>query len=93
MFVTDGYQASIFTGVHEPKTTCFTYELLMSFGRSLCDSLVLNDNKSSGKMADFNDPSVCMSAAILNRLRSVTSGHTCLCQFENTREYGVPHCF
>ena len=65
----------------------------MSLGRSPCDSLVLKDDKSSVKVADFNDPSMCMYAAILNRLRSVTSGHTCFCQFENTCEYGAPHCF
>ena len=34
----------------------------MSFGRSPCDSLVLKDDKSSVKVADFNNPSMCVCA-------------------------------
>ena len=34
----------------------------MSLGRNPCDSLVLKDDKSCVKVADFNDPSVCMYA-------------------------------
>ena len=60
----------------------------MSLGSSPCDSLVLKDDKS-----DFNNPSMCVYAAILNRLRSVTSGRTRFCQFENTCEHGTPRCF
>ena len=41
----------------------------MSLGRSPCD-------KSSVKVADLKNPSICVYAAILNRLRSVTSGHS-----------------
>ena len=52
----------------------------MSLHRSLCDSLVLKDDKSSVKVADFNDPSMRMYAAILNRLWSVSSGYTRFCQ-------------
>ena len=44
----------------------------MSLGRSPCDSLVLKDDKSSVKVDDFNDPSMCLYAVILNQLRSVT---------------------
>ena len=65
----------------------------MSLGRSLCDSLFLRDDKSSAKVADFNDPPMCVYAAILNQLRSVMSGHTRFCQFENTRERGASRCF
>ena len=65
----------------------------MSLGRSLCDSLVLKDDKSSVKVADFNNPSMCVYATVLNRLRSVTSGHTHFCQFKNTHEHGAPRCF
>ena len=65
----------------------------MSLGRSPCDSLVLKDDKAFVKVAGFNNPSMCVYAAILNRLRSVTSSHTRFCQFENTREHGAPHCF
>ena len=53
----------------------------MFLGRSPCDPLVLKDDKSSVKVADFKDPSMCVYAAILNQLRSVTSGHTRFCQF------------
>ena len=38
----------------------------MFLGRSLGDSLLLKDDKSSVKVADFNDPSMCVYAAILN---------------------------
>ena len=65
----------------------------MSPGRSPCHSLVLKDDKAFVKVADFNNPSMFVYAAILNRLRSVTSGHTRLCQFKNTREHGASHCF
>ena len=65
----------------------------MSLGRSPCDSLVLKDDKSSVKVADFNHPSMCMYAAILNRLRSVTSSQTRFSQFENTREHVAPSCW
>ena len=81
-------QASIFTGVRESESPCFTYRLL-PLGRSPCDSLVLKDDASSVKVANFNTPSMCVYAAILNRLRSVTSGHTNFCQFENNRERGA----
>ena len=65
----------------------------MSRGRSPCDSLVLKVDKSNVKVADFNDPSMCVYAAILNCLRSVTSSHTRFCQFENTHEHGAQCCF
>ena len=58
-----------------------------------CDSLVLKDDKSSVKVADFNDPSMCVYAAILNWLRYVPSGHTCFCQLENACEHGAQCCF
>ena len=61
----------------------------MSLCRSPCDSLVIKDDKSSVKLADFNDSSMCVYAAILNRLQSVTSSHTCFCQFEKTHEHGA----
>ena len=38
----------------------------MFLGRSLGDSLLLKDDKSSVKVADFNNPSMCVYAAILN---------------------------
>ena len=63
----------------------------MSLGRSLCGSLVLKDDKSSVKVANFNDPSMCVYAAILNQLWSVTSSHTCFCQFENARCFWIRH--
>ena len=44
----------------------------MSLGRSPCDSLVLKDDKSIAKVADFNDS-------------PLTSGHTRYCQFKQTR--------
>ena len=65
----------------------------MSLGMRPYDSLVLEDDKSSVSEADFNDTSMCMYAAILNQLRSITSGHTHFCQFENTHKHGAPHCF
>ena len=65
----------------------------MSLGRSPCDSLVLKDDKSSVNVADFNDPSMCVYAAILNHLRLVTSDHTRFCQFENTCEHGASPAF
>ena len=55
----------------------------------MCVSIVLEYDQSSVKVADFNDPLMCVYAAILNRLRSVPSSHTRFCQFENNRE----HCF
>ena len=45
------YQASILTEIHE--TPCFTYGLLVSLGRSPCDSLFLKYDKSSVNVADF----------------------------------------
>ena len=57
----------------------------MSLGRSPCDSLVLKEDKSSDKVANFNNLSMCVYAAILNRLWSVMSDHTRFCQFKNTR--------
>ena len=79
----------------QPEVVLLSSQLTpdMSPGRSPCDSLVLNDDKSSVKVADFNDPSVCVYVAILNRLGYVPSGHTCFCQFENTCERGAPRCF
>ena len=38
-----------------------------------CDFLVLKDDNSSVKVANFNDPSMCVYAAILN-LASVRAG-------------------
>ena len=51
----------------------------MSLGRSPWDSLVLKDDKSNVKVANFNDPSMCVYAAILNQFWSVTSSHTHFC--------------
>ena len=39
----------------------------MFLGWSPCDSLVLKDDKSSVEVVDFNDPSMCVYAAILNQ--------------------------
>ena len=65
----------------------------MSLGRSPCDSLVLKDNKASVKVADFNNPSMCVCAAILNWLRSVTSSSTRFCQLKNTCDHSAPRYF
>ena len=45
----------------------------MSLGRSLCDYLVLKDSKSGVRGADFNDPSMCVYAAILNHLPDISN--------------------
>ena len=77
----------------QPEVILSPYHLTpyMSLGRSPCDSLVLKDDKSSVKVADFNDPSICVYAAILNRLGYLPSGHTCFGQFENTRCFWIQH--
>ena len=61
----------------------------MSLGRSPCDFLILKDDKSSVTVADFNNPSMCVYAVILNRLRPVASGHTRFCQFAAILGYGL----
>ena len=53
-------------GVCESETSRFTYGLLICSLVGVRDSLVLTDTKSSVKVADFNDPSMCVYAAILN---------------------------
>ena len=61
----------------------------MSLGRSPCDSLVLKDDKK-WPISTIHQR---VYAAILNRLRSVTISHTCLCPLENTHEHDAPCCF